>query len=525
VKLRQGLAAVAALGAMGAGAAAADAQEPSTSRGPSTATDPYVLPVAPGVSTTSLLTVDDAGSAANGYELVGIPDGQGVLAGGPGLRLAMNHELRPDQGIPRAHGQTGAFVSDLTIDPATSQVTRGADLIRPGVRFYDYTTRAYSAAPHPGGAAPNGKVIPTQLAQFSRFCSSSISAPGQLAGRRGIGYDGQIYFANEEAGNEGRAFGVTETGDATQLPRLGLFSWENTNLAPTRRDATVTVGTEDTADGQLWTYLGTKQATGSPVERAGLANGRNHVWDVVDQAVSTDAQFRATYGKGRAARVRLSEVDWEQSGADQNTEAAAEGLTLNRLEDGAFDPARPNDFYFTTTEGGDSTPRPEGGQSRDGGGLWKLSFDDVERPERGATLTLVLDGFEPPFLNKPDNITIDPKGRNLLIQEDPGNNPHLARVISYEMKGRGRLAVVAQFDPAIFSAPATATPVPSAANPGTQDEESSGIVDASKALGDGWFTFDAQVHRPNANPEYVEYGQLLALHVRDFGDVYRGAGG
>jgi hypothetical protein len=32
-----------------------------------------VLPVAPGVTITSLLTVDDAGSAANGYEMVGIP--------------------------------------------------------------------------------------------------------------------------------------------------------------------------------------------------------------------------------------------------------------------------------------------------------------------------------------------------------------------------------------------------------------------------------------------------------------------
>jgi len=48
------------------------------SRGPSTTTDPYVLPVADRVRITSLLTVNDAGAAGNGYEMVGIPDGIGL---------------------------------------------------------------------------------------------------------------------------------------------------------------------------------------------------------------------------------------------------------------------------------------------------------------------------------------------------------------------------------------------------------------------------------------------------------------
>ena len=46
------------------------------------------------------------------------------------------------------------------------------------------------------------------------------------------------------------------------------------------------------------------------------------------------------------------EVDWDQPGSAQNAEATAEGLTLNRIEDGAFDPRHPEDFYFVTTEGG-----------------------------------------------------------------------------------------------------------------------------------------------------------------------------
>ena len=56
--------------------------------------------------------------------------------------------------------------------------------------------------------------------------------------------------------------------------------------------------------------------------------------------------------------------------------------------------------------------------ARDGGGLWRLTFEDIEQPRRGGTIELLLDGSEPPRLNGPDNIDIETSG-NLLIQEDP----------------------------------------------------------------------------------------------------------
>ena len=46
--------------------------------GPSTTTAPYVLPVADGVETTSILTVGDEPADSHGYEMVGIPDGLGA---------------------------------------------------------------------------------------------------------------------------------------------------------------------------------------------------------------------------------------------------------------------------------------------------------------------------------------------------------------------------------------------------------------------------------------------------------------
>jgi hypothetical protein len=56
----------------------------------------------------------------------------------------------------------------------------------------------------------------------------------------------------------------------------------------------------------------------------------------------------------------------------------------------------------------------------------------------------------------------------------------------------------------------------------TQDEESSGIIDASRVLGKGTFLFDAQVHSPHPEPDKVERGQLLTLQVRDWKKVFAG---
>lgn len=112
------------------------------------------------------------------------------------------------------------------------------------------------------------------------------------------------------------------------------------------------------------------------------------------------------------------------------------------------------------------------------------------------------------MLSKPDNMTIDEDG-NLLIQEDPGNNPQLARIVAYEIE-TGRRGALAQFDAALFSG----------SNALTTGEESSGIIDASDFLKDGTFLLDAQVHAPSGDPETVELGQLMLLEVDSFRRVY-----
>ena len=102
-------------------------------------------------------------------------------------------------------------------------------------------SQTYRSTPSSGGPNPRlaGDTFPAQLAAFGRWCSSSLTDEGQLYNKRTKrGYKGRIYFGNEEIGNEGRSFGVTEDGHAQQLQRFGLFSWENTLAAYNRSDVT-----------------------------------------------------------------------------------------------------------------------------------------------------------------------------------------------------------------------------------------------------------------------------------------------
>ena len=267
---------------------------------------------------------------------------------------------------------------------------------------------------------------------------------------------------------------------------------------------TYTQGQEDTATGQLWVYIGRKVKRGNAFDQAGLTNGQDFVVDLQNEAVSTTPASarptaRTTPRRSTSALTRRS--TGTSPAAPRTRRPTARGLTLNRIEDGAFDPRHPEDFYFVTTEGGNGATA-----ARDGGGLWRLSYDDVERPWEGGTLTLLLDGSEAPFLSKPDNVGFDRQGP----PADPGGPgrqpaPRADRgVRREERRPRGARAV-------------RPGPVHSRAQPGfiTQDEESSGIIDASEFLGKGSFLFDAQVHKANPEADKVEYGQLMTLEVRE----------
>src|SRR5262245_20481704 len=153
----------------------------STATGPSTSTEPYLLPSIRGAKTVSILTVGDS---IGGYRMVGIPDGLGAFESGHGdFTLLMNHELGGTAGAVRAHGSKGAFVSRWVIDADTLRVKKGQDLTDSPNKLFTWNsaTRTYAA----------GTTI------WQRFCSADLPKPGAFRAR-GIGTSERIYMGGEE---------------------------------------------------------------------------------------------------------------------------------------------------------------------------------------------------------------------------------------------------------------------------------------------------------------------------------------
>ena len=191
------------------------------------------------------------------------------------------------------------------------------------------------------------------------------------------------------------------------------------------------------------------------------------------------------------------------TGAQLETASGSNVTKFQRPEDAQWDPAHPNDFYFLTTASFT-------GKSR----LWKLHFTDSANPALGGTATMLLDGTEEPKMM--DNLTIDKQGR-ILIQEDPGNQAHVAKIWSYDIT-TDSVTEIAAHDSSRFV-------IGGANYLGTQDEESSGVIDMSDILGNNWFLFNVQAHY-NIAGELVQGGQLLAMQLFDRdtdGDSWRDA--
>lgn len=439
--------------------------------GPSSSQSPYVLPVAPGVTTVSILTVGDSPDNNPNYRMVGIPDGLGAYrTAGNKIRLLMNHELTSSVGIVRAHGQIGAFVSEWSIRRNDLRVQMGADLIQ--------NTHLVSGTP-----------------AFSRFCSADLADSSAFYLFGNLPWNPRIFLNGEESGNEGRAMAHIATGPAKgesyELPALGKLSIENLVARPGYSLKTVVAATDDSTPGQVYFYIGNKSLFGNALDRAGLTNG--HLCGVRVPSVALEDRTNGINGQTRFELADLGDVS-ALTGAQIQANSVAAGVTeFLRPEDSCWDPCNPRKYYFVTTDRFNSSSQV--GRSR----LWRLTFDSFHQPQLGGTIEMLLDGTEGQEMM--DNLTIDGHG-NLVIQEDPGNNAYLASIWHYDTH-TDVLTKIAQHDASRF--------VTGGANFLTQDEESSGIIDASELLGPGWFLLDSQAHYAT-DTELVEGGQLLALY-------------
>lgn len=499
----------------------------------------YVLSKSAAVDIKAIATVGDA---VTGTMVRGIPDGMGAYDNGRGgISLLSVHEVNTANAFVLKGKSTtapwGTSITKFTVSKTSKAVTKVESFIQK-VNFYNYTTGKYQETPV--GGAPAGVTPGTFDWGISRFCAAMYAAAGTFI-HNGVGYDGGLFFSGEEAGDESRGFAFDEEGTGYQLPRMGMLSFEN--IMPSLKPGanTVAIASEDNQDGQLYVYAGKKQATGTAIDKAGLTNGDLHVMNI--PTIKSDNLFRTTVGKNKKMPAEFVKVDWNTTPSAFAKEGREKGTTLARIEDGHWDPSNPNVFYFVTTESNKdpiaTAPNPATPTvTRDGGALWRLTFKDAQNPALGAELEMLLNGGESSvYMSKPDNITVTEDGKYILIQEDPGKNALLARIIAYRVSD-SKLAVVAQFDANKFTVGASEFM--------TEDEESSGIIDATKLLakpGDtnSYFFFNAQVHTPagaiTARPDLagrnaakkaaintatVEGGQFYVMTISNWDTVFNG---
>ena len=473
-------------------------------KGLSSSQPSFVLPSAPNVSTEALLTAGDSvNNKANGspYRMVGIPDGLGAFDNGDGtFTVLMNHELSNNVGINRDHGGIGAFVSKWTIDKNSHQVLHGEDLIKT-LNVWDSNLNQFIVGT--GAPANLNRLCSADLPEVSAFYNSAT----------GLGTTSRIFMDGEETSN-GRSFAHIvdgpEAGNSWELPWGGKFAYENSVASPYAQDKTVVVELDDSSrnffsegaaqPSEVYVWVGNKQSSGSEIEKAGLRFGTlNGI------RVGLPGNYKLNEGAvvsgDRFDLVSLTDQTNNTSPSLLQTESINKTVTqFRRTEDGAFDPNNPNDFYFVTTDQFGAL-----GFSK----LWRLRFDDITNPSSGGTIQVLIDGtgvgsntgFGTGEMF--DNIVVDAMGRVILL-EDVGNNAHLGKVWAYDTDS-GAMLELARHSANLFLSS-------SAGYIGTQDEETSGVIDVSKILGPGSYLMSDQVHK-SADTELVESGQLILMKV------------
>ena len=432
----------------------------------------WLKPTSEDWKVTPLLNVGDAVGPKN-YRMVGIPDGLGALDNGDGtLSIYMNHEIGKDQGKNRKHFGRGAFVSNWTLDIASLKITDGEDLIKK-VKLWLPDDKKYVNAP---------------AHSFNRLCSADLPPLSALYNAAsGKGFNGRLFMNGEEDREGGRGFAHVVTGEqkgtSYELPYLGKFAWENAVVNPSTGIKTVVMGMDDSPGGQVYMYVGEKRAAGNPVEQAGMMGGNLY-------AVKVDGK--------RFGFVNLGDVS-SMSGDDlEKAGKAANVANFMRPEDGAWDVNSPNIFYFATTDKIDGTSQ-----------LFQLTFDDIAQPEKGGAIKVVLNARDI-GAQMFDNITVAGDGK-VLVEEDPGDNPHMAAIWNFDTK-TGKAEKVLRVAPEAFLDKNSLAFL-------TQDEENSGIIEITDLVRKApWFEMNKryflgslQLHAKSSDPELVEGGQLYLI--------------
>ena len=198
--------------------------------------------------------------------------------------------------------------------------------------------------------------------------------------------------------------------------------------------------------------------------------------------------------------------------------AQAPDLDFARLDGGrafavevAWDTQNPNRFYFVTSGG------------TNGARLWRVTLGSIANPRDGGTIEILADENLTPGAEFSgfDNITCDFKG-DVFIQEDGSSSAlNLSRVWKYDAS-EGAMTVIAHHNPRFFKDDGQSEFL-------SDEQETSGILDLSAVLGEGWYLLTSMAHAPvdpgapnkqlgkleafEFDPPYYEEGQLMVMYL------------
>jgi hypothetical protein len=419
-----------------------------------------------------------------------IPDGLGAFQENSDLVLFANHEIT-------SSGVDGKFpyarVSRLVLDPKTLKVKSGS---------------------YPLTGKPAGLL-------FQRLCSASFFGPDE-------GFADGWFFTGEESvtgGAEGIQLAVRRDGSHTRrLPWLGRFAHENYISIPGIHGKVVLLGTDDSSpaslggpgQSELYMYVAPKASD------VLFGHGKLYVFESSEKAQSGELKV------GQPIHGRFEEITHAEDLSPTDLQAKVDrhgAFKFVRLEDIDYD-RRPSVgtgnrsgdplVYFVDT--GNLNAQCGGTTCDLFGSIYSLRLDPDD-PTRNARLELLArsEGAETGWAS-PDNIAVSQ--RSLMVQEDPAyagfNRPE--RIWNFRLRANGGLdapKAVVELETQKFTGNVCSEPA------GTC-WESSGIIDASRWLGDGAWLFDVQAHTlpfsykdKQATVNLTrEGGQLLYLRLR-----------
>jgi hypothetical protein len=499
------------------------------------------------VSVVALLVSAQAGSAAPGFHtkgkrmLVLAPDAPAGSEVKPLITTGDELDSFLFEGIPDGAGwvDNGDGTADVYVTHEQSHVPfQGlADFVDSSISRLTINTE-------------NRKIFDAEVALppsqgFIRFCSAFMAGVAE-------GFASPVFFANEESDDDipvpaGAVYGPdpffapsntreagyavaldVATGTFTEIPGMGRHNHENTVVVPGGWTETVALSSDDTFNApssQLYLY---KAAT-----PAGLVADTGHLFGFrvtgtngVPLADPVDPFNGANdYGD-------IEEGDDWQGEFIQVPDDVADGTLISaapqaglekwsndnnvfqfiRVEDIAYDRNDPNVVYFADT--GERRARPDtspldgrldrGPSSFVGpypnGRIFRMEFDPTN-PLEVTSFSILLNSDpgglnNPNVMHQPDNV--DTSSNSLMVQEDSGQAPE-SRIWRYDFTTQEWTVVASVRD---------------------QAWESSGIVDASDAFGNGAWLVTVQAHNVFVDQEVVgsvtfkrEGGQLLLLRL------------